>query len=171
MAYLLSIYILYLRHHTCAHAFQVWCLINHKDTHYLHSISSCHFCNFILSFLNLLCYSVAIRPSFVYSFLCTFLPYFHSFWSGISFSELCISSWLRLFDVRRKYDHLIPGLSRHKIEADVGDADRDSDLDLVKVLLMSCPRQTSSSTASTQLGHGPARGYCLRDFRFRICDQ
>jgi hypothetical protein len=103
-------------------------------------------------------------------FFSTFLSYFHLSEVSVSFSDLCISSWPRLLDDRRKYGHLIAGLSRHKIEADVGDADRDSDLDLVKVLLMSCPRQTSSS-ASMQLGHGPARGYCLRDFRFRICDQ
>ena len=53
----------------------------------------------------------------------------------------------------------------------MSDCSRFSDLDLVKVLLMSCPRQTSFSSASMQLGHVPARGYCLHDFRFRICDQ
>ena len=146
----------------------MWCLINHKDTH-LHCVSSYLFYNFLLSFLNLLCFSFVL-PLFASFFLLFFLTSILSE-VGVSFSELCISSWLRLLDVRRKYDHLIPGFSRHEIEADVGDADRDNDLDLVKVLLMSCPRQTSSSAASMQLGHGPARGYCLRDFRFRICDQ
>jgi hypothetical protein len=107
-------------HLHCEHAFEVWCLINHKNTHYLYSVSSYHFYNFLLCFLNLLYFLLYFFIPLVASFFVLFFLTPILSQVRVTLSELWISSWLRTLDVRRKYGHLIPGLSRHKIEADVG---------------------------------------------------
>ena len=71
-------------------------------------------------------------------FLLSTCPVAHSL---LYFHLAQIFPWL--LDVRGKYGHMTPGLSRHEIDADVEPLGSSSDLDPVEVLLMQCLRPTS----------------------------